>query len=429
MKIRSILGLAILAATLAPQASAQFTVIASEDFESYAAGTGLGSLNGGTGWFNEWWSGVGLADANVTTPGLNGSMNSATTVISDGGSYRIPSTMGFDDLIDNGLWGADDTTIWIRYRARRVMGGDDQYGGLSLNEQFVGEKLFLGVPYQADQWGYEVPGVTNESIVGTSNDQETYFVARIDYLPGDERLRIWIDPMVDNPTGPADLDVTIDDHRWNEIRLQSGQGALTFTPGYEFDDIVIETPAPDVYVDACNGDGGNQMGCTSCPCGNNAPIGTIGGCINQTGNSARLIAADSSSISAMDPMDLSFDMTGGNPMSLAVLTSGNSLAPQNSANPCFGLDSGVQSVVLDGLRCAVNGTQRHGGRQMDVNGDVGIMNNGWGGPNGPNPDIASQGGFVAGQTRWFQVFYRADDTLGCLTGQNTSQAVGVTFTP
>ena len=66
---------------------------------------------------------------------------------------------------------------------------------------------------------------------------------------------------------------------------------------------------------------------------------------------------------------------------------------------------------------------------MDANGQVGLTNNGWGGANGPNPNIPSQGGFVAGQTRYFQVFYRTDETLGCQSGQNTTQAIAVTFEP
>ena len=85
--------------------------------------------------------------------------------------------------------------------------------------------------------------------------------------------------------------------------------------------------------------------------------------------------------------------------------------------------------VLDGLRCAVGNTQRHGGRPMDAAGDVGCTNNGWGGSNGPNPSVAAQGGFVAGDVRYFQVFYRADVLLGCQTGQNTTQAVEATFGP
>ena len=183
------------------------------------------------------------------------------------------------------------------------------------------------------------------------------------------------------------------------------------------------------FNDRCNGDGGNQVGCTNCPCGNDAVQGTTGGCLNQSGASARLLATGSSSLGVADPGDLRFEMTGGNPNTLAVLTSGDNLAPQNMSNPCFGLGTGVQSLVLDGLRCAVGNTQRHGGRPMDVNGDVGITNNAWGGANGPAPSIAAQGGFIAGQSRFFQVFYRADSTLGCLTGQNTTQAVSVTFQP
>ena len=91
------------------------------------------------------------------------------------------------------------------------------------------------------------------------------------------------------------------------------------------------------FADACNGDGGDQMGCTNCPCGNNAAAGTIGGCINQSGLSAQLVPSGSVSVTAPDPTDLRFDMTGGNPMTLAVLVSGDNLAPQNMMNPCFGL--------------------------------------------------------------------------------------------
>ena len=99
------------------------------------------------------------------------------------------------------------------------------------------------------------------------------------------------------------------------------------------------------------------------------------------------------------------------------------------ANPCFGLNSGIQSVSFDGLRCAVGNTRRHGGRSADANGHVGFTNNGWGPPNAPMAGFAAQSGFVAGQTRHWQVIHREDDTAGCLRGLNTSQAVSVTFAP
>ena len=196
-----------------------------------------------------------------------------------------------------------------------------------------------------------------------------------------------------------------------------------------FGSVVFATGGAPPSADFCNGDGGDQMGCSDCPCGNNAAAGTLGGCINQSGLSARLLQSGSPSVTTADPNDLRFEMSGGNPNTLAVLTSGDNLAPQNMMNPCFGLGSGVQSAALDGLRCAVGNTQRHGGRPMDASGDVGLTNNGWGGSSGPAPNIAAQGGFVSGQTRYFQVFYRADALQGCMNGQNTTQASAVTFVP
>ncbi|MEM7517609.1 MAG: hypothetical protein AAF368_11895, partial [Planctomycetota bacterium] len=155
-----------------------------------------------------------------------------------------------------------------------------------------------------------------------------------------------------------------------------------------------------------------------------------GGCLNQAGTSTRLLPAGSLSVSATTPGDLSFDAIGGNPFTFAILVSGDNIGPLNTASPCFGTNSGISGgSILDGLRCVVSSIQRHGGRPMDANGAVGLTTNGWGGPNGPTPNIASQGGFVPGQTRYFQVFYRTNAMLSCQTGQNTSQAVGVTFQP
>ena len=170
----------------------------------------------------------------------------------------------------------------------------------------------------------------------------------------------------------------------------------------------------------CNGDGGDQMGCTDCPCGNNAAAGTTGGCLNSAGSSTRLLRSGSDSVAAMD---LRFEAVGAPPQVSAVLTSGNSLAPANMANPCFGLDSGIQSISLDGLRCAVQGVLRHGVRPSDANGDVGVTTNGWGTPNG----FFQFSAFLPGSTKHFQVIHRDDSAQVCGTGQNTSQAISVTF--
>ena len=182
------------------------------------------------------------------------------------------------------------------------------------------------------------------------------------------------------------------------------------------------------FSETCFGDGAAAMGCSACPCGNSA-AGAFSGCLNSAGVGATLIGSGSTSVTAPDPTDLRFDLVGGVPGSFAVLLSGAAIAPQNPANPCFGMDTGVQSAVTDGLRCAVLSTQRHGVRAVDASGFVGITTNGWGGEDGPPTGLAALSGFGAGTTRHFQAFYREVPGAVCLTGQNTTQAVSVTFAP
>ena len=176
------------------------------------------------------------------------------------------------------------------------------------------------------------------------------------------------------------------------------------------------------FTDVCNGDGGDQMGCTDCPCLNNAAPRAIGGCLNSAGTSTRLLASGSPSITSAS---LRFEAAGAPPNTSSVLTSGNALAPANAANPCFGLNSGLQAVALDGLRCAVQGVLRHGVRPSAANGTIGAMTNGWGTPNG----FFNFSAFTAGATKHFQIVHRDDLATTCMTGQNTSQAITTTFTP
>lgn len=195
---------------------------------------------------------------------------------------------------------------------------------------------------------------------------------------------------------------------------------------------VLKFDRPREFPNHCNGDGGNQAGCTDCPCANNAPIGTVGGCVNSAGLSAQLIPSGDTSVSLppSSTTDLRFEMRGGSPNAFGVLTSGDAVAPTNPMNLCTGFGSGIQSVSLDGLRCAVASTVRHGSRSIDGLGNVGVTNLPWGGEGAPLVGIAQSGvSFVAGQTRYFQVIYREDVMASCMRGLNSSQAVEVLFTP
>lgn len=195
---------------------------------------------------------------------------------------------------------------------------------------------------------------------------------------------------------------------------------------------VIRGCDSQVFVSNCNGDGGDQMGCTNCPCGNNATAGTIGGCLNSASTSARLVASGDASVSLPvgSTTDLRFGLTGVPANAFTILNSGDALAPASPSNPCFSLQSGVPAVQFDGLRCAIANTRRHGGRSADANGEVGTSVSPWGGEGNPAVGLATAfGGFSAGQTRYFQAINRDDPLLSCMRGLNTTQAIGVTFTP
>ena len=182
----------------------------------------------------------------------------------------------------------------------------------------------------------------------------------------------------------------------------------------------------------CIGNGGDSPGCTDCPCGNNAPPNSSGGCLNRTMQSAVLSASGNTSVSLASGVtsDLRFACSGLPPSAFSVLLSGDAVAPQNPSNPCFGLSSGTQSTSYDGLRCAVQAVKRHGGRAGDSAGDIGTTNSPWGGEGAPPAGIAqAMGGFASGQLRFFQAIYREEPLAGCMRGLNTTQAIGVVFTP
>ena len=199
-------------------------------------------------------------------------------------------------------------------------------------------------------------------------------------------------------------------------------------PGVDIGAVRIFAPeAPLVSTTGtayCFGDGGTQVGmttCTECPCGNSLP-GAEGGCLNSTGRSAVLLASGDALL-ANDT--LRFEVCGANPLSFGLLFSGAQALPGSAQNPCFGLDTGIANVG-NGLRCMGSSLVRHGTRPTDLNGNTGSSNNGWGPPSGPPGGLLQQGGYSAGQTRYFQVFYR-EDPLQALCGfeLNTTNAISI----
>ena len=200
-----------------------------------------------------------------------------------------------------------------------------------------------------------------------------------------------------------------------------------------FDELeIVNVPALDAnqdgILDACQGtafcfgDGGVSPGCTPCPCGNDSPPGSGGGCMNSNGTFCVLTMEGFASL-AQDT--LRFDIFGATPSSFAVLTSGANALPNSLVNPCPA-GAGIGGVLLDGLRCVGGNGRRHGSRATS---SFGSNFQPWGGPGAPAVGILGQAGFTVGETRHFQVFHRELEDLGCMTGQNTSNAITITVTP
>jgi hypothetical protein len=223
---------------VAPTALAQNQEIVYDSFE-YAAGP-IGGLDGGKGWTGTWWSGATADGAIVEVPGMDGLGGMLTTAIEHEGSYRVIDMAPLGPISDGGTLGKDGTTVWISFTLQRAAGGDDFYGGVTLNWQWNTEQLFIGSPWGSDELGIEKPWVTGPTVIpGTSVDVENTIVTRIDFLTGDDRVQVWANPGVDFPTTVADLDQLMPDIHFNEIKFGSGTGLIT---GFHFDDFAIHTP-------------------------------------------------------------------------------------------------------------------------------------------------------------------------------------------
>ena len=251
------LFLALLAtASLSSFAGAQVTVIASETFEYPVPGTFF-QETGGVGWENPWWvSGatnddLALFDSTVTPPfALSDNVGAyAGQVNPFGEAYRKPDGGPHPDVAAGGLFGIDNTTLWFSFSLVGFSGQtSEHFGGLALIQQGTGEELFIGSPWDTNEWGIDDEGPAGPApitIAGTDDTVPARLVARLDFLPGMERLRLYLDPATAYPTGPADLDEMIHDMFFNEIRLSSGGNNNDL---FYFDNLLIAKGDPNAGV-------------------------------------------------------------------------------------------------------------------------------------------------------------------------------------
>jgi hypothetical protein len=145
----------------------------------------------------------------------------------------------------------------------------------------------------------------------------------------------------------------------------------------------------------CFGDGTGA----ACPCGNNGGPGE--GCANSSGSGATVASTGSTSVAADD---LGFNAQNLLPgQGTLLFVANNALAGQ---------------VFGDGLRCAGGGLIRLGVKMPDGSGSAS-----WG------PGLGVKGGWVAGDIRRFQVWYRDPGMSPCATEFNTSHGLELLFQP
>lgn len=171
-------------------------------------------------------------------------------------------------------------------------------------------------------------------------------------------------------------------------------------------------PVPGEVSTSCYGDGRDAPNCGVCPCGNNAPIGSVAGCTNSIGTACGL---EFVGFTSMKTGQLEIKVSNAVPDSFVLLISGDNQLPAASA---CAPGTGLRSQSFNGLRCVGGGVLRHGVRQTDASGNV----------ISPWPALPFRQLLQTGGTRHFQVIYR-DSENACGRGLNTSNAASATFAP
>lgn len=224
-------------------------LIASDSF-SYPEGATLKGANGGSGWAGPWItsplhkSDNTIAPSSMLFKNLAASGNRLLEVGSNVRSYRTIDTARPElaTLLDGGKLGKDGTTIWIGFLAALShgentnlgSGGVHLYNGLGdLTVDPDGDKkghqvLFMGDRNSSTKWCLE--RTTGGAAGGSNHDSELdvdttvrFLVYRIDFAPGHEMIRMFIDPApgAEPKDDSALMIVGVSDFRFDTVEVGS----------------------------------------------------------------------------------------------------------------------------------------------------------------------------------------------------------------
>jgi hypothetical protein len=236
------------------------------------------------------------------------------------------------------------------------------------------------------------------TVPGTNVDVPARLVVRIGFKPGMDDVQLWVDPATPHPTGAADLQITVLDFRFDRIRLASG-----WTGGddlYTVDGLAIDAEGLSLGTAYCFGDGSG----TACPCGNPDPLPMSGGCANSTGAGAVLTGTGTASVGVADAVLHGAGLVRSQP----------GLYFQGENDP----GGGLGLMFGDGLRCAGMNVVR-----------LEVVPANPAGESQTSIDIVAMGGVAAGQTRYYQLWYRDPTGSPCGSGFNLSNGLRIDWLP
>ena len=305
----------------------------------------------------------------LTPPAIPGDFSWVEAVAIHGDFALIGNSQANGAGLQRGaVYAYDLTTGQLVRELRASDGADGDTFGFSLAIQ--GDRVLVGAPYDDES------GTNSGSVYG------------FDLASGQQQFRL------NASDGAAD-------DRFGAIDGLALSGGRVIVGAAFHDDLGLDSGAaylfsiPEIVgVPYCFGDGSG----TACPCANVGPAGR--GCINGSGSSGALGALARTSVVADD-----LRFAAGLPAGQSGLLFSGTLTSNGGAGEVFG----------DGLRCAGGMVRRLGTQSAGVLGSADF-----------GPGLATLGGWLPGQTRHFQVWYR-DPAGSCGSGFNTTNAVTVLF--
>ena len=221
---------ALCVALLAPAVS--FGQAAVSDSFTGAAGP-IAGTGGGTGFSGNYTGGGNVASPGLTYPGLLTAGNRFDTAGTNNGAFRnLASPIN-----------TDSGTIYVGFLTAARPGTAPDYAGLSFYSGGQStEELFMGKPFQVNNYGFDVTGATAmNSATAPVSTTPTFVVYRLTFTPTGDTIDFFANPTPGGvlPATPtltyAIPEATFAD-TFTSIRMQSGEGAGTATP-FSFDEI------------------------------------------------------------------------------------------------------------------------------------------------------------------------------------------------